>query len=114
MRERLLIEKEEIDLTNTIEEARGIEIEYEMDDILLESDSITQTLDTLEEHVTYVQTKIEKLEGEIESFDPESIKPPGFKGLNSVDVARATLKTFFMVLLDLNVYKRELETKCID
>ena len=37
-----------------------------------------------------------------------------FKGLNSVEMARATLRTFFMVLLDLNVYKRDLETKCIE
>lgn len=29
-------------------------------------------------------------------------------------MARATLRTFFMVLLDLNVYKRDLETKCIE
>ena len=29
-------------------------------------------------------------------------------------MAKATLKTFFMVLLDLNVYKKELETKCIE
>ena len=28
--------------------------------------------------------------------------------------ARATLRTFFMVLLDLNVYKRDLEQKCIE
>ena len=82
--------------------------------MLLEADSITQTLDTLEEHVIYVCNKIDKLQDEIQAFDPESIKPPGFRGLNSVDVARATLKTFFMVLLDLNVYKAELETKCID
>jgi hypothetical protein len=37
-----------------------------------------------------------------------------FKGLNSVEMARATLRTFFMVLLDLNVYKRDLETKCLE
>ena len=34
--------------------------------------------------------------------------------MNSVEMARATLSTFFMVLLDLNVYKRELEQKCIE
>ena len=28
--------------------------------------------------------------------------------------ARATLKTFFMVLLDLNVYKKDLENKLIE
>lgn len=44
----------------------------------------------------------------------ESIAPPKFKGLNNVETARATLKTFFMVLLDLNVYKKDLENKLID
>ena len=44
----------------------------------------------------------------------DSIEAPRFKGLESVDVAKATLRTFFMVLLDLNIYKRDLETKCIE
>jgi hypothetical protein len=44
----------------------------------------------------------------------DSVQPPRFKGLTSVDVARATLQTFFLVLLDLNVYKKELESKCLD
>lgn len=64
--------------------------------------------------MNYVQNKVSKLEKEIVGFDPESIKPPRFRGLNSVEMARATLKTFFMVMLDLNVYKKDLETKCIE
>ena len=44
----------------------------------------------------------------------DSVQPPRFKGLNNVDNARATLKTFFMVLLDLNVYKKDLENKLIE
>ena len=39
---------------------------------------------------------------------------PRFKGLNNVENARATLKTFFTVLLDLNVYKKDLENKLIE
>lgn len=31
-----------------------------------------------------------------------------------MEMARATLRTFFMVLLDLNVYKKDLEMKCIE
>lgn len=96
------------------EEIRMIETEKELEDIVMESDSITQTLDTLEEHLTYVTAKISKISDEIRAWDPESIKPPRFKGLNSVDSARQTLKVFFMVLLDLNVYKKDLETKCIE
>ena len=44
----------------------------------------------------------------------ESVAPPRFKGLSNVDNARATLKTFFTVLLDLNVYKKDLENKMIE
>mgnify|MGYP007086473734 CR=1 FL=1 len=44
----------------------------------------------------------------------DAVQPPRFKGLNNVDNARATLKTFFMVLLDLNVYKKDLENKLIE
>lgn len=43
-----------------------------------------------------------------------AIDPPKFKGLNNVETAKATLKTFFMVLLDLNVYKKDLENKLIE
>ena len=91
-----------------------LETEKELEEIVLESESITQTLDTLEEHLTYVSAKINKISEEIRAWDPESIKPPRFKGLNSVETARQTLKVFFMVLLDLNVYKKDLETKCIE
>lgn len=91
-----------------------MEIDQELDDCALESESITQTLDTLEEHLSYVEGKLTKIQDEISEWDPDSIKPPRFKGLNSVEMAKATLKTFFMVLLDLNVYKRDLESKCIE
>ena len=37
-----------------------------------------------------------------------------FNALETVDSARETLKTFFQVVLDLNIYKRDLETKCIE
>lgn len=81
---------------------------------MLESDSITATLDVLEEHLDHVETKIASIESEIKAFNMESVQPPRFKGLNNVDNARATLKTFFSVLLDLNVYKKDLENKMIE
>ena len=96
------------------DEARKLEIEAELDDITLEEHSITETLDVLEQNLEYLQTKINTASSEVNSFDMDSIQPPRFKGLNSVDMARATLRTFFMVMLDLNVYKRDLEGKCIE
>mmetsp|Transcript_1877 Transcript_1877/g.2644 ORF Transcript_1877/g.2644 Transcript_1877/m.2644 type:complete len:121 (+) Transcript_1877:1644-2006(+) len=99
---------------DTFDEARQLEIEGELEDVVLESDSITATLDVLEEHLDHVEIKISSIESEIKAFDMDSVQPPRFKGLNNVDNARATLKTFFSVLLDLNVYKKDLENKLIE
>ena len=68
----------------------------------------------LEEHLDHVETKIGQITSEIQAFDLDAVSPPRFKGLNNVENARATLKTFFMVLLDLNVYKKDLENKLIE
>ena len=97
-----------------MDEERQLEIEAELEDVCLESDSITATLDVLEEHLDHVETKISQITSEIKAFDLDSVQAPRFKGLNNVDNARATLKTFFMVLLDLNVYKKDLENKLIE
>jgi prefoldin subunit 5 len=50
-----------------------LEIEVELEDIATESNSITQTLDTLEEHLEFVNQKINKLREDIGSFDMDSI-----------------------------------------
>lgn len=55
------------------DEARDLEIEVELEDIATESDSITATLDNLEEHMAFVSEKINKLREEIASFDQDSI-----------------------------------------
>jgi len=96
------------------DEARQLEIEAELEDVVVESDSITATLDVLEEHLDHVESKINQISSEIKAFDMDAVQPPRFKGLNNIDNARATLKTFFMVLLDLNVYKKDLENKLIE
>ena len=55
------------------DEARSLEIQAELEDIVIETDSITQTLETLEEHLDFVQGKVNKLTQEIKSFDLDSI-----------------------------------------
>ena len=40
------------------DEERQLEVEAELEDVCLESDSITATLDVLEEHLDHVETKI--------------------------------------------------------
>ena len=76
--------------------------------------SITGTLDMLAETLDFVQSKVNQVTEEIECFDIDSVQPMSFNALDSIESAKATLKTFFMVLLDLNVYKKDLENKLIE
>jgi len=107
-------EKEELENTQSKDEGRILEIDDNLKDILLEISSITETLDMLEEALEFVQEKLYQVTEEIEGFDIESVNPMSFNALDNIDSAKATLKTFFQIVLDLNVYKRDLETKCIE
>lgn len=116
MKEKLEFEKEMIECKpeDQRDEGRVLEIEENLKDIALEIESITQTLDMLEDTLEFVQDKIYQVTEEIESFDMESVTPLQFNALDSIESARITLKTFFQLFLDLNVYKRDLEQKCIE
>jgi chromosome segregation ATPase len=60
-KERLELEREQIIEEGSTDEVRLLEIEAELNDVVIESDSIDQTLDTLEEHYRYVSDKITQL-----------------------------------------------------
>ena len=55
------------------DEANKIEIEAELDDLNLESNSITQTLDILEQNLEFIQGKMNVAQQEVKSFDMDSI-----------------------------------------
>lgn len=122
----LMVQKERLEIDHEIfldlreaddpdfDEAAAMEVEIQLEEIVEESEMITETLDVLEEGLVFLTDKVEGIRKEIEELDVENIQAPRFKGLDSVEVARATLRTFFMVLLDINVYKRDLENKCIE
>ena len=55
------------------DEGKKIEIEAELDDINLESNSITQTLDILEQNLEFIQGKMNVAQQEVKSFDMDSI-----------------------------------------
>lgn len=115
MKEKLTMEKEDIEeAEGEKDEGRILEIDDNLKDVALEISSITETLDMLEETLEFVQSKINQVTEEINAFDIESIQPLSFNALDSIDSAKATLKTFFQVVLDLNIYKRDLEQKCIE
>lgn len=68
----------------------------------------------MDETLEFKNNKINKMCEEIAQNDLSSVEPLKFSGLQSVEAAKVTLQTFFGVLLDLNVYKRDLEHKCIE
>ena len=116
MREKLELEREELEALDDDQkdEGRILEIDDQLKDISLEIASITETLDMLEETLEFVQSKVNQVTEEVQGFDPDSVAPMSFNALDSIDSARATLKTFFQVVLDLNIYKRDIEQKCIE
>ena len=110
-KEKLEYEREELDAVpeDQKDEGRIIEIDESLKDMTMDINSITETLDMLDETLEFVQSKSNQIMEELESFDIETITPMNFNALGSIESAKATLKTFFGVVLDLNVYKRDLE-----
>lgn len=116
LKEKLEYEKEELQAapTESQDEGRLLEIDDQLKDLALEVTSVTETLDMLAETLEFVQSKLNQVAEELEGFDMDSVRPLQFNALDSIESARATLSTFFQVVLDLNIYKRDLEQKCLD
>ena len=55
------------------DQVRLIEVEQELEDVELESNSITQTLDQIDEHLDYVTNQIGQLNTQIKTFDMDAI-----------------------------------------
>lgn len=76
-RERLECEyqsiTEEKEAGTEVDEIRYLEIEQEIDDLTNEQEGITSTLDNLGEHNDFLETKVNELTTEINSFDMDSI-----------------------------------------
>ena len=112
--ERLEMEKESLENEQNPDEGKIYEIEEEMDRIQTDIKNFEDELDSKDQTLSFINKKIGEYAAELQQLDIENIEPLNFKGLQSVDAARITLQTFFAVLLDLNVYKRDLEQKCIE
>ena len=67
----------------------------------------------LEETLNFVNGKVDSVTEEIEDFDMES-NQLSFNALESIDSARETLKVFFKIFLDKNIWCRELENKLLE
>jgi hypothetical protein len=55
--------------------------------------------------------KISTFEQEIFEFSPDDVEQLRFDDLQSIDGAKACLSSFFSILLDVNVYKKQLENQ---
>ena len=113
-KDRKEIEKQDLELAEPLDEGRIIELEEEIYQASLEIERVTEALDSLEETLRFHDERCNLLTEEAQAVDADHIEPLKFSGLQSVEAARVTLQTFFSVMLDVNVYKRDLETKCIE
>lgn len=97
------------------DEGYMLEMEEELDAIEQGENMIVETLESLDTTLDYVNGRINKLFESLQEVDVEQTgKPLEFKGLKSIEAARFTLKTFFDMVLDLNIYKKDLEDKITD
>ena len=80
----------------------------------MDVEACVSALDSLDQTLGFVTNKVNSLSEEAAALDAAALQPLKFSGLQSVEAARVTLQTFFSVMLDLNVYKRDLEIKCIE
>lgn len=114
-KDRMEVEMEQAGETaDESDEGRILEIEELHYQKTMEVDQVTEHLDSLDETLSFVNNKINELTEQIASLDIDNVEPIKFSGLKSVDAAKVTLQTFFGVLLDINIYKRDLEVKCIE
>eukprot|EP00347_Sterkiella_histriomuscorum_P016618 403352497 len=113
-KDRMEIEMQQSEVDDAPDEGKILELEELHYLKSIEVDQITEHLDSLDETLSFVNNKVNKLTEDISALDIDNIEPIKFSGLASVDAARVTLQTFFSVLLDLNIYNRDLEIKCIE
>lgn len=86
-----------------------IMLEDEIDSLQAAELMLLETLESLDSTLSYVNDRIKRLEEQIHQTDFEKKQPLQFRGLQSVEAAKITLKTFFDMVLDLNFYQRDLE-----
>ena len=91
-----------------------LELEEQIYQVTIEIDQINERLETLEEIYNFHTNKLAQLNGEAVTLDAENIEPLKLSGLHSIDAARVTLQTILSILLDVNIYNKDLELKCIE
>ncbi len=68
----------------------------------------------MDEVLSYEDRQVTQITDEITQLNAEDLVPLNFTAMKSIESARTFLSSFFKVLLEMNVYKRELEKKCVE
>lgn len=70
---------------------------------------VNENLETLEEKYDFIDNKVAGLNIKMREFSPDDIEQLKFDQVQSIEGARACLGAFFGILLDVNIYKKQLE-----
>ena len=111
-REKLEFRKSQIDSElECVNDEELYNVSEEIGSLNLEMGAIQDNLDNLEEKHDFIEEKISSINTAIIEFSPEDIEQLKFEEVQSIEGARACLAAFFTILLDVNVYKRQLENQ---
>lgn len=75
--------------------------------------TVQDNLDNLEEKHEFFENKVHQLRTQLVEFNPDDVDQLRFEEVQSLEGARACLGAFFKILLDVNVYKRQLQNQNI-
>jgi prefoldin subunit 5 len=81
----------------------------EIEQINFEMRAIQDNLDNLEERHDFIENKVSSFTTQLIEFNPDDVDQLRFEEVQSIEGARACLGAFFKILLDVNVYKRQLQ-----
>lgn len=70
---------------------------------------ISDNIESLEEKLDFVNMKISNFNAELVGLSPDDVEQLRFEQVQSIEGARACLGAFFGILLEVNVYKKQLE-----
>lgn len=94
-------------------EARIMELEEELYQLTFHQETLMSAFESCEDSLNRHYSRLADLQEEAQALNAQSQDMLKFPELKSVHAARMTLEVFFSQLLDLNLWKRDLENKCI-
>jgi chromosome segregation ATPase len=97
----------------TPHEGEIILISEEIENYDTELTDYKERIETLEEKLSFLSEKANSINEELIKLNPDDAEHLIFKEVNSISGARACLSTFFNILLEINIYNKELESTVI-